>query len=82
MTTLHCGIFDCDNEAEIVWRGYSLCDACYELCDNIPEHVPSRYIEGIIMEMRDETMTGDTSVAGALARRGFTVRQPLVKQEE
>jgi len=71
MTDLRCCVSSCGKPAVTIIRGCSLCDRCWEITDEIPEHVPGRYIDGIIMEVLDETLTGSSSLADALANRGF-----------
>lgn len=68
---MKCSVVGCDTPAVTIFRGFSLCDRCWDVAVEIPEHVPSNYLDSIIMEVIDKTVTGSDSLDDALAHRGF-----------
>jgi hypothetical protein len=69
---LQCAVVACGRAATTIYGGFALCESCWRLTDEIPEHIPLRFVLGIIAEMDDEHITGDNSLAAALAKRGFS----------
>lgn len=62
--------------AYTIYCGWALCSRHWEDTDEIPDHVPPQYILGIIDEMNDVHLSGDTSLEGALSRRGLSKQPP------
>lgn len=50
---LRCGIPGCDGDAEIIYRGYSLCDSCITIAFEVPRDLPREIMETVCMRATD-----------------------------
>lgn len=54
MMKLHCAIPSCgDEDAYTIWRGFALCEACYDLALEFPNSMSMEEIEWEISEQLD-----------------------------
>ena len=68
-----CAVRGCGEEAATIYRGYSLCERCDTLCDEIPVYVPASLLERIIADALSDEFT----LEEALAKQGFAEAEKL-----
>jgi len=76
---MRCAVIACDNQAATIYRGFALCERCWEITDSIPAIVPTGFIDHILGDVlsgdyaddEDADDNGFKQLKRVLKHRGF-----------